>query len=60
MQECGGAASAGGLSFSDNGGDDDTLPSLSLPLDSMAAAAAAAEKKFLQRRLLGIRRINSL
>lgn len=59
MQECGGAASAGGLSFSDNGGDDDTLPSLSLPLDSMAAAAAA-EEKFLQRRLLGIRRINSL
>ena len=45
MQECGGAASAGGLSFSDNGGDDDTLPSLSLPLDSMAAAAAAAAEK---------------
>lgn len=30
MQECGGAGAAGGLSFSDNGGDDDALPSSSL------------------------------
>ena len=56
MQECGGAATAaGGLSFSDN---DDILPSF-LSLFSLSLSSVGGGK-FLQRRLLGIRRINSL
>ena len=53
MQECEGAA--GGLSFSDN---DDILPSF-LSLFSLSLSSVGGGK-FLQRRLLGIRRINSL